>query len=169
MVKLLDPVWTEWASLSLNKQKRKEDLPPLLALCVFVDHTMGFSIPAVNLPLLWSGKKDKFRSRSRSWGVSAESTPCSRQRPRGFCTPTVTHRKMHPNFIRLPIAGHGLVLTCGCSPRALGDTSEFPASNAISSDRHSWSRKPSRNAFYTQQRSRSMALISLILKVPLCP
>lgn len=27
MVKLLDPMWTERASLSLNKQMRKEDLP----------------------------------------------------------------------------------------------------------------------------------------------
>lgn len=68
MLKLLDPVWTEWASLSLNKQRRKEDLPLLLALCVFVDCTVGFSIPAVNLPLLWSGKKDKFMSRRSELG-----------------------------------------------------------------------------------------------------
>lgn len=37
-------MWTEWASLSLNKQRREEDLPPLLALSVFVDRTVGFSI-----------------------------------------------------------------------------------------------------------------------------
>lgn len=60
-------MWTEWASLSLNKQGRREDLPPLLALSVFVDHTVGFSIPAVNLPLLWSwwGGEEKFRSQEQ--------------------------------------------------------------------------------------------------------
>lgn len=61
MVKLLDPMWTERASLSLNKQMRKQDLPhPSLDLYLW-DHTMGFSIQPSYQSSLVCGFREKKR------------------------------------------------------------------------------------------------------------
>lgn len=116
-------MWTEWASLSLNKQRGKEG-PPLLALSVFVDHAVGFSIPAVNLPLLWSGEERKVQE---EWVESQLHAPQSQtlgkysgqtfleewgnRGPRGLCIPTLTHHKRCTRLRLAPHAGHTLVTT----------------------------------------------------------
>lgn len=65
MVKLLDPTWTERASLSLNKQMRKEDLPHPSLDMDWWGHIMGFSIPAINLPFCDLREIKKERERER--------------------------------------------------------------------------------------------------------
>lgn len=61
-------MWTERASLSLNKQMRKEALPNPSRDLYLCDHTMGFSIPAINLPLFVLQEKKEKR-----WGQEEAS------------------------------------------------------------------------------------------------
>lgn len=72
-------MWTEWASLSLNKQRRKENLPPRLALSVFVDHTVGFSIQLSIFPCCGfggGGREKVQKPGGETWLRSrSESTP----------------------------------------------------------------------------------------------
>ena len=64
MVALLDPMWTERASLSLNKQMRKEDLPHLSYTWIGEATPWVFPLQLSIVPCLWfEREKEKYRKR----------------------------------------------------------------------------------------------------------
>ena len=64
MVTLLDPMWSERASLSLNKQMRKEDLPHPRETWTGEATPWVFPLQLSIVPYLWfEQKKEKYRKR----------------------------------------------------------------------------------------------------------